>query len=117
VPPFRYHLFVCMNIRSSEDPRGCCSEKGSDRIRNFFKDEIKKRGLKGMVRANQAGCLDACAYGPSVVVYPDGVWYTVKTDADAREILDQHIGQGRVVERLRMRLPVAAEEGKEPEKR
>lgn len=70
-----------------------------------MKAEIKKRGWKGMVRANQAGCLDACAYGPSVVIYPEGVWYTVKNETDAQEILDRHIGKNEVVTRLLMKIP------------
>ncbi|HET6370775.1 MAG TPA: (2Fe-2S) ferredoxin domain-containing protein [Nitrospiria bacterium] len=100
---FKHHIFVCTNVRSADDARGCCSAKGSEGLRDYFKAEIKKRGLKGMVRANQAGCLDACAFGPSVVVYPEGVWYTVRTEADAREILDCHIEKGEVVARLLMK--------------
>jgi (2Fe-2S) ferredoxin len=100
---FKHHIFVCTNVRSAEDTRGCCSAKGSEGLRDYFKAEIKKRGLKGTVRANQAGCLDACAFGPSVLVYPEGVWYTVKTEADAREILDRHIEKGEVVTRLLMK--------------
>jgi (2Fe-2S) ferredoxin len=100
---FRHHIFVCMNVRPADDPRGCCSAKGSEKLRDYFKAEIKRHGLSGTVRANQAGCLDACAYGPSVVIYPEGVWYTVKTEEDAREILDCHIGRGEIVTRLLMK--------------
>ncbi len=38
--------------------------------------------------------------GPSVVVYPEGVWYTVKTDSDVNEIIDKHLMKGEPVERL-----------------
>jgi (2Fe-2S) ferredoxin len=92
-----------MNVRPADDPRGCCSAKGSEKLRDYFKAEIKRRGLSGTVRANQAGCLDACAFGPSVVIYPDGVWYTVKTEEDAKEVLDRHIVQGEIVTRLLMK--------------
>ncbi len=67
-----------------------------------MKEALHKRGLKGTVRANAAGCLDACANGPSVVVYPEGVWYTLKTRDDAMEVIERHLLQGEVVERLRM---------------
>ena len=100
---YRYHIFVCVNERPPDNPKGCCAARGSQNLRELFKLEIKKRGLKGQVRANNAGCLDTCELGPSVVIYPDGVWYTVPTEKDALEILDRHIGKGEIVERLLMR--------------
>jgi (2Fe-2S) ferredoxin len=100
MPKFEKHIFICTNERNADDPRGCCTARGSEKIREFFKNEVKRRGLKGKVRANAAGCLDHCEFGPTVVVYPEGVWYHVETEADAREILDRHIEKGEVVERL-----------------
>ena len=97
---FRYHIFMCINERSVDDPRGSCTAKGSARLQELFKSEVKRRGLDGQVRANKAGCLDACEHGPTVVVYPDAVWYQVKTDADVLEVMDRHIGRGEVVTRL-----------------
>ncbi len=100
MPKFEKHIFICINERSPEDPKGCCKARGSEKIREFFKAEIKRRGLKGKVRANAAGCLDHCAHGPSVVVYPEGVWYHVENEKDVMEIMDQHIEGGRPVSRL-----------------
>lgn len=97
---FRYHLFVCENRRPDGDPRGSCAAKGSAEIREALKAELKRRGLKGIVRANAAGCLDACAHGPSLVVYPEGVWYGGVTAADVTEIVESHVVHGRPVERL-----------------
>lgn len=101
MPPFQKHIFICTKERSLEDPSGCCKLKGSESIAAFFKDEVKRRGLKGRVRANPSGCLDACAQGPTVVVYPEGVWYRVANLEDAKEILDKHIEGNEIVERLR----------------
>ncbi len=109
MPRFRYHVFVCENRRSDDDPRGCCAAKGSQAIREALKAELKRRGLKGLVRANSAGCLDACALGPSVVVYPEGVWYGGVTAADVPEIVESHLVNGRPVERLRVRALEAGE--------
>ncbi len=100
MPKFERHIFICTNERKPDDPRGCCTARGSGKIREFFKEEVKRRGLKDKVRANAAGCLDHCEFGPTVVVYPEGVWYHVENEADAREILDRHIEKGEVVERL-----------------
>ncbi len=61
------------------------------------------RGLKGQMRANSSGCLDQCARGPSVVVYPEQVWYTVPSVDDVKEIIEEHLVNGRPDERLRMK--------------
>ncbi len=102
---FKHHIFVCENVRGEDDPKGCCARKGSAEIRQAMKQEIKQRGLRGTVRANQSGCLDACEYGPSVVVYPEGVWYGGVQPEDVPEIIDSHILGGKPVERLRIKDP------------
>ena len=103
-PPYERHVFVCTNRRPDGHPKGCCALKGSEEIHVLFKAELARRGLKGQVRANSAGCLDACEYGVSVVVYPEGVWYGGVRPEDVQEIIEQHLVGGRPVERLRMRL-------------
>jgi (2Fe-2S) ferredoxin len=101
MPMFERHVFVCENVREKGHPRGSCGEKGGEQIRELFKKSLEKRGLKGRMRANKAGCLDQCEIGPTVVVYPDGVWYgLVRTAEDVEEIVEQHLLHGRVVERL-----------------
>jgi (2Fe-2S) ferredoxin len=99
---FTRHIFVCTNQRSADDPRGCCSKLGSEALLAHFKQEAKRLNLKGVVRANKAGCLDHCALGPSVVIYPEGVWYRVNTEADVTEIMERHVMNGEVVTRLLM---------------
>lgn len=99
---FKRHIFVCVNTRAPDDPRGCCAARGSERLHERFKQELKRFDLKGLVRANKAGCLDHCALGPSVVIYPEGVWYRVGTEADVTEIVERHVVKGQVVERLLM---------------
>jgi (2Fe-2S) ferredoxin len=99
VTRFRHHVFVCENVRPDGDPRGCCSAKGSPAVRQALKAELHRRGLKSVIRANAAGCLDACADGPSVVVYPDGIWYARVKVEDVPEIVDG-LEAGRPVERL-----------------
>jgi (2Fe-2S) ferredoxin len=102
VPTFKRHIFVCMNQRSADDPRGSCSKLGSEALHAHFKSEAKRVNLKDVVRANKAGCLDHCAQGPSVVIYPEGVWYSVKTESDVTEIMERHVVNGEVVTRLLM---------------
>ena len=93
---FQRHVFVCTNVRPDGHPRGCCKAKGSERLRDYMKARAKELGLKS-VRINTAGCLDRCELGPTMVIYPEGVWYAPKTTADIDEILVQHVrGGGRV---------------------
>jgi (2Fe-2S) ferredoxin len=102
VPPFQRHVFICTNRREPGNPKGCCAEKDSEAIRDAFKEKVARRGLKGVVRANQAGCLDACAFGPAIVVYPENVWYGGVKLEDVDEIVEEHLVNGRPVERLRI---------------
>jgi (2Fe-2S) ferredoxin len=108
---YRHHVFVCDNVRPADDPRGSCGAKCGKEIRDAFKAELHRRGLKRVARANATGCLDACADGPTVVVYPEGVWYGGVSVADVQEIIESHLVNGVPVERLRLR---RLEEGAPP---
>lgn len=98
-PRYRKHVFVCVNERAADDPRGCCATKGSPALRDHMKRRVKELGLDG-IRINKAGCLDACEVGPTVVVYPEGVWYRCETKQDADEILLVHLRDDGRVHRL-----------------
>lgn len=100
---YTYHIFCCQNQREPENPKGCCHEKGSEPVLDFFKKTVHDHSLKDTVRVSKSGCLAACRFGPSVVVYPEGIWYTVSSVEDARVIFDQHIMNGKPVKRLFMR--------------
>jgi (2Fe-2S) ferredoxin len=102
-PRFEKHVFICTNRREPGDPKGCCAEKGSEAVRDAFKRLLHERGLKGRIRANAAGCLDQCARGVTVVVYPEQIWYGGVTATDVPEIVEQHLVGGVPVERLRMK--------------
>jgi (2Fe-2S) ferredoxin len=102
VVPYERHVFVCLNERDAADPRGCCSAKGSEAVRSRLKELAHAAQLRGRVRVNSAGCLDQCAHGVTIVVYPEGVWYGGVTLADVDEIFHEHVLNGRPVERLRL---------------
>ena len=100
-PPlyYRRHVFCCVNTRTPDHPRGCCSAKDSVKLRAHMKARAKQRGLSD-VRINASQCLDRCEFGPTMVIYPEGVWYAVKTVADVDEIIETHLVQDGRVERL-----------------
>lgn len=102
-PHLEKHVFICTNRREPGDPRGCCAEKGGEAVRGEFKRLLDERGLRKTIRANAAGCLDQCARGVTVVVYPEQVWYGGVHVDDVAEIVDQHLVGGVPVERLRMK--------------
>jgi (2Fe-2S) ferredoxin len=100
--PFERHIFVCCNQREHGHPRGCCDPNATDWLQKAFKKALAARGLNRTVRANRAGCLDQCEHGPTVVVYPDAIWYGGVAESDVEEIIESHILGGRPVERLRL---------------
>jgi (2Fe-2S) ferredoxin len=99
---FDKHVFFCCNQRDAGE--ACCNNRGGSEMRAYAKERIKALKLagRGKVRINQAGCLDRCDEGPVLVVYPEEVWYTYVDRKDIDEIIDEHLRQGRVVERLKI---------------
>ncbi|MBK1718920.1 (2Fe-2S) ferredoxin domain-containing protein [Thiocystis violacea] len=102
MPRYSHHVFFCTNRR--EDGRQCCAQSGSSAMRDYLKQRTKELGLAGPggVRVNTAGCLGRCAEGPTIVVYPDGIWYSYANQDDLEEILREHLIEGRAVERLKL---------------
>ncbi len=99
-PPFyRCHVFCCINKRPDGHPRGCCADKGSVELREYLMARAKELGLK-RVRIYASGCLDRCELGPTVVVYPEGVWYRCRTRDDVDRVLEDHVRDGKRVEHL-----------------
>lgn len=97
---YERHIFFCLNERKNGED-SCAvhdAQEGFDRC----KSRVKELGLSGVgkVRVNKAGCLDRCAGGPVAVVYPEGVWYTFVDKSDIDEIVESHLQNGQVVERL-----------------
>ena len=99
-PYFKRHIFFCLNERSNGE--NCCAQHNAQAAFDHCKQRIKALGLSGpgQVRVNKAGCLDRCSGGPVAVVYPEGTWYTYVDSGDIDEIVERHLKNGEVVERL-----------------
>jgi (2Fe-2S) ferredoxin len=93
------HVFCCVNERKAGHPRGCCADGGGVELRDYMKKKGKALRIRKL-RVNQAGCLDRCELGPTMVIYPGGTWYHYRTEADVDEILERHVQNGEIVERL-----------------
>jgi (2Fe-2S) ferredoxin len=101
--PIRHHIFVCTGKS--------CSAVESEEVKAAFERELLARGIlfgkekkgknpKGSVVLTECGSVGFCAIGTAVMVYPDGIWYAQVNSSDVPEIVEQHIINGRVVERL-----------------
>ena len=97
---YERHIFFCLNQRSNGE--GACMDHPAQSAFDHCKARVKAEGLAGpgKVRVNKAGCLDRCAGGPVAVVYPEAVWYTFVDNTDIDEIVESHLKNGQVVERL-----------------
>lgn len=97
---FSQHVFFCTNLRA--DGSQSCDQCGSRAARDYVKKRCKELGIHGAggVRINTAGCLDRCALGPVIVIYPQETWYTYVDNDDLDEIIERHLLRGEVVERL-----------------
>jgi (2Fe-2S) ferredoxin len=97
---YQRHIFFCLNERHSGEDS--CAQHHAQAGFDRCKKQIKAAGLSGpgQVRVNKAGCLDRCAAGPVAVVYPEAVWYTYVDDHDIDEIVESHLKNGQVVQRL-----------------
>ncbi|MDP2418861.1 MAG: (2Fe-2S) ferredoxin domain-containing protein [Hydrogenophaga sp.] len=97
---YERHIFFCLNQR--EGGEGCCAQHKAQAAFDRCKSQAKAEGLlgPGKVRVNKAGCLDRCAGGPIAVVYPEAVWYSYVDESDIDEIVQSHLRDGVVVQRL-----------------
>ncbi|HJX90018.1 MAG TPA: (2Fe-2S) ferredoxin domain-containing protein [Pyrinomonadaceae bacterium] len=101
--PIKHHVFVCTGKS--------CSAVDSAEVKAAFEQELKSREMqfgaekkgrnpKGSVVLTECGSVGFCAIGAAVMVYPDGVWYAQVRASDVAEIVEEHLVNGRVVERL-----------------
>ena len=99
---YQHHVFFCTNLRDGERPS--CDQCGAQKARDYVKQRCKELGLsgEGKVRINNAGCLDRCEQGPVVVIYPEETWYTYVDNDDLDEIIEKHLQQGQIVDRLKI---------------
>ncbi len=97
---YERHIFFCLNDRGKGEES--CARYGAQDGFDRCKSQVKSAKLSGpgKVRVNKAGCLDRCAGGPIAVVYPEGTWYTYVDKEDIDEIVESHLKNGQVVERL-----------------
>ena len=88
----RAHVLICGGTG--------CTSSGSQTLQAAFNKNIADFGLEEEVKLVQTGCFGLCALGPIVIIYPDGTFYSRVTEDDVKEIVEEHLLKGRIVERL-----------------
>ena|SRR3989338_144683 len=99
---YQHHLFFCVNLK--DNGKKCCHEAHARDYAEYAKTRLQALALwgEGKIRVSTSGCLGRCALGPTLVIYPEAVWYTYHSFEDIDEIIDQHLLQAQRVERLLM---------------
>jgi (2Fe-2S) ferredoxin len=103
IAPIRRHVFVCTGKS--------CSAVGSAEVQAEFVRILEEKGLRqgkeskgrnplGEVVLTDCSSVGFCSIGVAVIVYPEGIWYGQVTVDDVQEIIERHIENGEVVERL-----------------
>jgi (2Fe-2S) ferredoxin len=96
------HVFICTNERADKSKKSCGEAHGLELVQ-AFKKQIKDKDLNVEIRAQKAGCLDVCDFGPALVVYPEGVFYGAIGVDDVTEIVEQHLVGNKPIERLTLK--------------
>ena len=100
MPAWKHHVFVCTNKRPPGHPKGSCGERGCNDVLLALNEEVERHELFDTVKVQSANCLGPCRTGPSIVVYPEGVWYAGVSTKDVAELVLSHFVSGVPVERL-----------------
>ncbi|MGM0401397.1 MAG: FAD-dependent oxidoreductase [Chloroflexota bacterium] len=91
-PVYRADVLVCSGTS--------CTASGAPSVLTALKKEIGRRGLEEEVRVVETGCRGFCAMGPVMIIYPEGIFYCQVEAADVKEIVEETLVKGRVLERL-----------------
>lgn len=96
--PFHYHVYVCNQVKPEGVP--CCCTRGAEKVIEALRREVVARDLATVVQITTCGSLGLCHWGPNMVVYPEGIWYSGVTVEDVPEIVREHFKNGKPVTRL-----------------
>lgn len=90
--PLAKHVLVCGNAD--------CADAGSITLIATLRRLIKETGRELDIRVTKTSCMGRCGEGPTVAVYPDGIWYRGVKETDAKELIEEHLLGDRLVSRL-----------------
>lgn len=85
--PYQCHILVCVNDRQGKGKS--CADGNSPALKDYFKEQVTKRGWQGKVRVSHSGCFGLCHEGPNVILYPQAIRFSEVTIQDADAILQE----------------------------
>ena len=97
-PGVQKHILVCGGT--------ACVASNSVKLQEAFQKALEDNGLSAAVKLIQTGCHGFCENGPIVTIYPENTFYVHVKAGDAKDIVEQHIMKGEVVESLLYMDPV-----------
>lgn len=86
--PYVCHLFICTNVREDQPDNPGCGTKSGKALKDLLKEAVNARGWQGVVRVSTSGCLGLCGTGANVMVYPQGLLFSLVTENDVPVILE-----------------------------
>lgn len=86
------HVLVCGNAD--------CADAGSITLIASLRRLLKETGRELDIRVTRTACMGRCGEGPTVAVYPDGIWYRGVKETDAKELVEEHLLGDRLISRL-----------------
>ncbi|MEE8483750.1 MAG: (2Fe-2S) ferredoxin domain-containing protein [Nitrospinota bacterium] len=100
MPKPKVHFFTCSNQRPQDHPKGCCEDRGAEKVWATLRQRRDDTGLNdGVLISRTKSCMAPCQFGPVLVVYPDNVWYAQMDEQKAAEVFDSHVKDGKPVEK------------------
>ena len=85
----RAHVLICSG--------SMCISRGSKSLRDEFEEHLTRLGIRDEIKLVNTGCVGLCEQGPFVIVYPEGVFYALVKNKDIKEICEEHLFKGRIV--------------------
>ena len=86
---YKKHIFICTNQK--DNGKKCCGQEDGMKLVLAMQSKMKEKDLHLEMRAQRAGCLNVCANGPAMVIYPEGVFYAQIKSKDVKSICDEHL--------------------------
>lgn len=86
---YEKHIFFCNNIRTNG--KKSCGQFNAQQLTQHAKSLIQPQNTDKKIRISSSGCLGKCEHGPVMVIYPDNLWFTYKTEEQVANIIRNYI--------------------------